>query len=388
MKNIIFILSILLTSCNLFGQGINKEKLTSLLLKAKESNSETVIIYQSNKLVAEKYFGLGKSNKKIEAMSATKSIVGLAVACLLDDKLIDSLDVPVYKFYPEWNQGNKKLITIRHLVNMTSGIQNNPNAGVEIYPSKNFVQLALCAELTNEPGEKFEYNNKSLNLMSGVFKKITGKRMDKYIGERLFKPLGITNFSWSLDDAGNPHVMSGCQILPKDFIKIGLVLANNGKYLNKQIISEKNILKVIEPCKQNKGYDILWWINYSNTTYIIDDAKIEELQKADLDKDFLKKVIAMKGKYQNADEYVKKREQVFGKNSQEYIATNIKGLTLRNIEYSGEITYRAEGYLGNYIIINPKTKIVAIRMISGDSYKDEEKDGFDNFENLINSITD
>jgi CubicO group peptidase (beta-lactamase class C family) len=45
-------------------------------------------------------------------MSSTKSIVGLAVVCMLDDKLLDSLDAPVYKFYPEWNQGQRKLITI------------------------------------------------------------------------------------------------------------------------------------------------------------------------------------------------------------------------------------------------------------------------------------
>jgi CubicO group peptidase (beta-lactamase class C family) len=116
---------------------------------------------------------------------------------------------------------------------MTSGLQNELNATIEIYPSKNFVQLGLCAELTNKPGEKFEYNNKSLNLMAGVFKKITGKRIDKYIGERLFKPLGIIDFTWGLDDAGNPHVISGCQIKPKDFAKLGLLLLNKGKYNNK-----------------------------------------------------------------------------------------------------------------------------------------------------------
>lgn len=115
---------------------------------------------------------------------------------------------------------------------MSSGLQNVPNAGEEIYPSNDFVQLALCAELANKPGEIWNYNNKSLNLLGGVIKKITGKRMDNYIRERLFKPLGITNIGWTLDSAGNPHLMSGCQIKPKDFIKIGLLLAK------KEIIME------------------------------------------------------------------------------------------------------------------------------------------------------
>ncbi len=104
-------------------------------------------------------------------MSCTKSIVGLSVACMLNDRLIDSLDVPVAQYYPEWRQGQKQLITLRHLVNMTTGIQNNPNASIEIHPSPDFVQLALTAELSSKPGEVWSYNNKSLNLMAGIIKR-------------------------------------------------------------------------------------------------------------------------------------------------------------------------------------------------------------------------
>lgn len=383
---ILFIL-LLFSNLTIFSQSINYERLKNLLQKAEESHSESVIIYQNNKLVLEKYFGIGNLHKKIEAMSATKSIVGLAVACILSDGILDSLDVPVYKYYPEWNQGQKKLITIRHLVNMTSGLQNNPNATVEIYPSKNFVQLALCAELTDKPGDKFNYNNKSLNLMSGIIKQITGKRMDIYIGERLFKPLGITNFSWTLDDAGNPHVMSGCQIQPSDFIKLGSLLYNKGKYNGRQIISEKYILSVTEPCKQYKGYGILWWIDYSKTVSIIDEEKINEFRNAKLSEEFIAKSILMKGVYDSDEKYLMKRETVFGTDAKEYINENLKGLSLRRKEFSGDTTFRAEGFLGNYIIINPKTKIVAVRMISENSFKNENVDGFEKFKDLINDLT-
>lgn len=158
-----------------YAQSINKIKLNTVLEKAEQTHSESVIIYHNNALVTEKYFGIGQANNKIESMSCTKSIVGLAVACLLSDKLIDSLDIPVAKFYPEWRQGQKQFITLRHLVNMTSGLQNNPNASAEIYPSPNFVQLALAAELTHKPGEVWAYNNKSLNLMAGIFQKLPAK---------------------------------------------------------------------------------------------------------------------------------------------------------------------------------------------------------------------
>ncbi|MGI9649684.1 serine hydrolase domain-containing protein [Chryseobacterium sp. RLHN22] len=370
-----------------YGQKIDEAKLQVLLKKAEETHSEAVIIYQDNQLVAEKYFGIGNPDVKIEAMSCTKSIVGLSVACLLTDGLIKSLDTPIADFYPEWKQGQKKLITIRHLVNMTSGMQNNPNASVEIYPSDNFVQLALAAELSKKPGEAFEYNNKSLNLMAGVIMKITGKRMDEYIGERLFKPLKITDYSWTLDNAGNPHVMSGCQIKPKDLIKLGLLLLNDGYYNNNQVIAKEHIVEVVAPSAQYKGYGMLWWLDYENTISIVDNEIINNLKKANVSKEFIRKVIRMKGVYRSNEDFAAKLQTVFGNNPYEHISQHLKpGLRLRKRNFSGNVTYRADGYLGNYIIVNPKEKIVAVRMISHQSFK-SDGDGFADFGKEILKIT-
>jgi CubicO group peptidase (beta-lactamase class C family) len=205
MKKVLLCLAfplVLLTAVR--GQNITPTNLNTLLQKGKETRSNAIIIYKDGKLYNSTYFDTVKASTRIETMSCTKSIVALAVACLQADGLIDSLNVPVYKFYPEWKQGQKQLITLNHLLTMTSGIQNNPNATVEIYPSPDFVQLALAAELSSKPGEKWEYNNKALNLLAGIVKKVSGKRMDVYINNRLFKPLGIKNYGWTLDNAGVP----------------------------------------------------------------------------------------------------------------------------------------------------------------------------------------
>lgn len=370
------------------GQHIRREKLDSLMSKAERTHSEAVIIFQANKLVAERYFGNAKPTTLIESMSCTKSIVGLAVACMLSDKLIDSLDIPIHQYYPEWKQGQKQLITIRHLVNMTSGLQNDPVATKEIYPSPDFVKLALAAELVAKPGAEWSYNNKSLNLMAGVIRQVTGKRMDKYIGDRLFKPLGIKNFKWTLDKAGNPHVMSGCQIRPADFIKIGLLLSNNGIYEGKEVISSASIRQVIDPCPKYKGYGMLWWIDYKNTISIVDDQCISSLAQAGIDKDFMDKVLQMKGVYTSDDAYIAKIKVVFGENPWEYINKTLGStLRIRRKEFVGEVSYRADGYLGNYIVVDPKTNIVAVRMISGNSYEGEQ-DYFADFRQMILGLTE
>jgi len=271
---------------------------------------------------------------------------------------------------------------------MTSGIQNHPNAGMEIYPSPDFVQLALTAELSELPGEKFRYNNKSLNLMSGIFLNATGKRMDKYIAERLFKPLGINSYNWTLDDSGNPHVMSGCQIKPKDFIKFGILLLNQGEYKGEQVITQQNINRVINPIEQFKGYGILWWLDYEGIKYEVDAEVINNLIEKGTDKEFIDKMELLKGNYTDYKSFENKIIEIFGENPWEYIQSNTSNLDeFRKKELTGLVTnYRADGYLGNYIIVVPEKNLIGVRMISYNSYNHEDKsgkDGFRNFKELL-----
>ena len=165
--------------------GINSKALATLLKRGADSHSDAIVIIKDDQVVGQWYFG--KPQVPIEAMSATKSVASLAIGCLLHDGKIISLDEPVCDFYPEWRQGQKKLITIRQLLNHTSGLQANSSTE-EIYASPNFVQLALCAELSDAPGSKFFYNNKAVNLLAGIVQRATGQRMDRYINSRIFVP--------------------------------------------------------------------------------------------------------------------------------------------------------------------------------------------------------
>ncbi len=369
------------------GQSINASKLKDLIKKGRDTHSEALIVCQNDSIILEEYFDDGNPTAKIETMSCTKSIVGLAVACLLSDGLLKNLDEPIYKFYPEWKQGQKQLITVGHLLTMTSGIQNNPNASIEIYPSPDFVKLALSAELSHQPGAVWNYNNKALNLIAGVVQKITGKRMDVFIGQRLFLPLGITDFSWSLDSAGNPHVMSGCQIRPRDFLKLGTLILNKGRFQNSQIIQSAYIGLITTPVNQFKGYGLLWWLDYDSTISIIDDSVIAKLSKASLPNDFIEKAKKLKGTFYNNEAYYKKVESVFGADPWESINELLSphNLALRRKEYKGEIKYRADGYLGNYMVVDPVNKLIGVRMISHKSFKNDS-DNFYDFSNAIYNL--
>lgn len=237
---------------------INEKALEELHTAAEQAGSDAVIILQNDERIAEWYFGQEK--RPIEVMSVLKSIVSFGIGHLLMEGKIDSLDQPVYAFYPQWRQGRKQQITIRHLLNHTSGLQNIPNAGAEIYPSPNAIKLALAAELDSDPGSKFSYNNKAVNLLAGIINQASGQRMDQFFASEFFNPMGIEQYRWYFDKSGNPHAMAGLRLFVEDLAKFGQLIINNGTWEGKHLISENYIKAMLD---QGQPYDsrfgLLWW---------------------------------------------------------------------------------------------------------------------------------
>jgi CubicO group peptidase (beta-lactamase class C family) len=216
---------------------LTRTQIELLRSEAVSSRSDAFLIWQDGGILID--YSRQKSPELIESMSVTKSVVALAIGKLITDGKLSSVDQPVADFYPEWKQGSKRRMTIRHLLSHTSGLQNVRHTGEEIYPAPDFVQLALSAELDSEPGEKFSYNNKAVNLLAGVVERCSGQPLDEYLRDHLFNELGIDRYGWTRDRSGNPHAMSGLQIAPKDLLKIGRLVLNRGSWEGRQVLSSE-----------------------------------------------------------------------------------------------------------------------------------------------------
>ena len=193
----------------LFSQQIDSFIINEIKSQGLKSHSDAIILTMNNNVIYENH--INNEEKPIYIASAGKSLVSLAFGKLLDIKLLDSLDQPVHTIFPQWNQGNKKFITVRMLLNHTSGIQNNLNASVELEPApnhkvSNIIDLALAAELSDIPGEKLHYNNKVVALLGGIVEKLSGKRFDYFFVDEFYKPMNIEQYDWVKDEAGNPTV--------------------------------------------------------------------------------------------------------------------------------------------------------------------------------------
>ncbi len=367
--------------------GIDPAALERLLKRAEETHTDALVILKDGKLVGDWRFG--KPAEPIEVMSVTKSVASLAIGNLLHQGKIRSLDEPVSTYLPQWKEGPKKAVTLRHLLNHTSGLQANPNAQ-EVYESKDIVKLALDAGLAKEPGTDFFYNNKAVNLLGAVVEKAAGKKLDEYMRDEVFAPLGIARFSWMRDETGNPHVMAGVKLDALDLAKLGQLMLDGGVYQGRRIVSAEWAREAVTAAQSlNPTGGLLWWVVPEWEKRRFDDELFETWRKGGVDPAFLEKMEPFRGKELETAEFFAEMERIFGAGQglPAYMM-NIRGKGLRGPKtlVGPTLGFNANGYLGQFIVALTGPRLVVIRQIRQESFK-SEADGFEDLVKLARELT-
>lgn len=160
----------------------------------------------------------------------------------------------------------KKSITIENVLTMRAGFEwDEYRHGTEMEESDDWSSYVLDKPMAFAPGTRFHYCSGASQLLSVVFEKSTGKRIDEYAEEHLFSPLGIENYHWVKSPKGVPHTGRGLFMTPRDLAKVGLLLMNEGRWSGQQIVPEKWVrasteLRVSETDVPGRGYGYQWWL--------------------------------------------------------------------------------------------------------------------------------
>lgn len=138
--------------------------------------------------------------------SVTKPIFATAFMQLVEDGLV-SLDEPIGRWLPEFDSGEKALVTSRHLLTHTSGV---PDAATEQLarkrPSaKQMTQITLDAPLNFTPGTRYEYCTATFYLLAEVIERLTGTHYRDFLRQRVLRPLHM-HATFDPRRAGRPTV--------------------------------------------------------------------------------------------------------------------------------------------------------------------------------------
>ena len=160
--------------------------------------------------------GFGETAKSAEAVdpdtlfgigSTGKSITALAVMQLVEAGQID-LDAPVQEYIPWFSLADEQMsgqISVRHLLNMTSGIP--ATAGGEAFRSTESMtpEAALrslqSASFAYEPGTRFEYVNANYVILGHLIEVVTGQTYGDYVQQHIFDPLEMENTYTDLEQS-------------------------------------------------------------------------------------------------------------------------------------------------------------------------------------------
>jgi CubicO group peptidase (beta-lactamase class C family) len=164
------------------------------------------------------------------------------VLMLADDGKI-SLDDKISSYLPEFERYGKNYITIRHCLTHNTGIQ----ADKKMFQKKNFESLEkevnsyAAREIYRNPGQEFRYNNMGINIAGRILEVVSKKKFDMLAQQRLFRPLGMRQTSFSSVDGGVIDPSNGARSTAGDLIRFMTMLLNNGLYKGQRILSEASV---------------------------------------------------------------------------------------------------------------------------------------------------
>jgi len=264
------------------GLDYNKTPIPAEYLSAIESsNSIAYLLIKNDSIRVEKYWSGYGDTSVTNAFSIAKTLIGMLVGIAIEEGKIESVEQKVGDFLPAYKEGRASDLTVKHLLTMSSGINFDESyVSPFAYPARAYFGSDLKAtvaeyEVTEKPGEQFEYLSGNTQLLSFVLEAATGKKVANYFSEKLWIPLGAKRPAyWSLDDEDGFEKAYCCfNSNARDLARLGQLYLKKGNWFGEQLVPSKYVEESIVPARLTEKddgsvltrYGYSWWmLDYKN----------------------------------------------------------------------------------------------------------------------------
>ena len=224
------------------------------------TDADACLVLYKERIVQEWYSNRYEKLVPLQAWSSTKSIVSLLVGMLIDDRNMKSIDEPVCLFIGAWCAGDKSKVTIRQLLNHTSGMPVMSPGPLDEQADVNTFVIGL--PLDSPPGTKWYYSSPGVQLLSPILDKVAGEPIQDYARKRLFEPLGMKDTKLAVDSSGHALLYAHMTTTPRDLARIGVLMKHKGMWRGQRIFSERWFDQIMSstPMDSVTTYGLLWWL--------------------------------------------------------------------------------------------------------------------------------
>ena len=258
--------------------GIKSEKVEYLFdLAFQDQATQSAVLIKNGYIIKERYSESFDQESYGTSWSMAKSFYAALIGISIDRGEINSLDDKVSDYVDYYNDERSE-ITIRQILNMTSGLDFPKNEHESMFFRHDQIAYVKDVGVEKLPEQVFEYNNVNSMIVGEILKNATGISAEILLEDRIFKPIGIDKFTLWKDGSGNPMTYCCIDMSARDYSRFGLLFSRKGKWHNEQIISENYVNETFTPywgqtpnwwTDENRGYSLHWWISKYD-----DDAKI------------------------------------------------------------------------------------------------------------------
>lgn len=233
-------------------EGVSSAHIQSFLKKIAEDrtlNIHNVAIVRNGRLLCEASFGSERTDVWKYSFSACKSVVSLAIGCLIDDGAL-ALDDRVVDIFPKeippLSRLKVKDLTIEDLLTMRSPVSF---AELDSAVESDWFKGYFSAPTKGDPGEEFRYNSLNTYILSCIICKKTGQSLSDFLQDRLFSHLGIARSAWYWETCprGIEKGGWGLYIYQEDFCKIAQLVMQDGVWNGNRLISEEYLKTATAP---------------------------------------------------------------------------------------------------------------------------------------------
>ncbi|HLO42707.1 MAG TPA: serine hydrolase [Leadbetterella sp.] len=233
-----------------------------------------IVVLKDSKILIEEYFNGENRNSLHNPRSVGKSFASTIAGIAVKDGFLKNENQPIRNFYEVNKFQNfstaKGNATIKDLLTMSSGFDRNDedyrSIGNEenMYPTDNWVKFTLDLPYQDSLRKNWHYFTAGVVLLGDILNQTVPNGLEKYAEQKLFTPLGISNYKWQYTPQNVPNTAGGIQMNALDFAKYGQLYKNGGRWNSKQILPKEWVEKSFSKQKQimgrsNEFYGYLFW---------------------------------------------------------------------------------------------------------------------------------
>ena len=211
-KILFFILLYIFSTCHICSQSLSDStiaKINRIFSKWDSKNTPGCVvgIIKNDSLIFTKGYGMANleynisntPNTVYHMASVSKQFTAYCIVLLAKQGKLN-LDDDIHTYLP-WFPDLKEKITIRHLLNHTSGIRDqwalvyiSGTSEEDVITQEHVVKILSKQQALNfKPNDDFSYSNSGYTLLAEIIKSVSGKSLRAFSDSAIFKPLQMSN---------------------------------------------------------------------------------------------------------------------------------------------------------------------------------------------------